>query len=75
MKIEIKKEIANAVTHGIGFITFATLIPLLFVKASHYEMNYKLVGLIFFAIGLVAVYLSSTIYHAVMQLYRKSVVE
>lgn len=66
MKIEIKKEIANAVTHGIGFITFATLIPILFVKASHYEVNYRLVGLIFFAIGLVAVYLSSTIYHAVM---------
>ncbi len=66
MKIEIKKEIANAVTHGIGFITFATLIPLLFVKASHYEANYKLIGLIFFSIGLVAVYASSTIYHAIM---------
>lgn len=66
MKVEIKKEIANAITHGIGFITFATLIPLLFVKASHYEVNYKIVGLIFFAIGLVAVYASSTIYHAIM---------
>ena len=66
MKIEIKKEIANAITHGIGFITFATLIPLLFVKASHYDINYRLVGLIFFSIGLVAVYASSTIYHAVM---------
>lgn len=64
MKIEIKKEIANAITHGIGFITFATLLPLLFIKASHYDVNYKLVGLIFFAIGLVAVYLSSTIYHS-----------
>lgn len=66
MKVEIKKEIANAITHGIGFIAFAVLIPLLFVKASHYEVTYKLVGLIFFAIGLVAVYLSSTIYHAIM---------
>ena len=64
MKIEIKKEIANAITHGIGFVTFATLLPLLFIKASHYDVNYKLVGLIFFAIGLVAVYLSSTIYHS-----------
>ena len=66
MKIEIKKEIANSITHGLGFITFATLIPLLFVKASHYEVDYKLVGLIFFAIGLVAVYTSSTFYHAIM---------
>lgn len=66
MKIEIKKEIANAITHGIGFITFATLIPILFVKASHYEINYRLVGLIFFSIGLFAVYTSSTIYHAIM---------
>lgn len=66
MKVEIKKEIANAITHGIGFITFATLIPILFVKASHYDVNYRIVGLIFFAIGLVAVYASSTIYHAIM---------
>ncbi len=66
MKIEIKKEIANAITHGIGFITFATLIPILFVKASHYEVNYKIIGLIFFSIGLFAVYTSSTIYHAIM---------
>jgi hemolysin III len=66
MKVEIKKEIANAITHGIGFITFATLIPILFVKASHYDVNYRIVGLIFFAIGLMAVYASSTIYHAIM---------
>lgn len=73
MKIEIKKEIANAITHGLGFITFAALIPILFVKASHYEVNYKIVGLIFFSIGLVAVYLSSTIYHAVMHEKAKSI--
>jgi hemolysin III len=66
MKVEIKKEIANAITHGIGFITFATLIPVLFVKASHYDVNYRIVGLIFFAIGLMAVYASSTIYHAIV---------
>lgn len=66
MKVEIKKEIANVVTHGIGFITFATLIPILFVKASHYDLNYKITGLIFFAIGLGAVYTFSTVYHAVM---------
>lgn len=66
MKVEIKKEIANAITHGIGLITFITLIPILFVKASHYEVNYRIVGLIFFAIGLIMVYASSTIYHAIM---------
>ncbi|MCB0507462.1 MAG: hemolysin III family protein [Chitinophagales bacterium] len=73
MKIEIKKEIANAVTHGIGFITFATLIPILFVKVSHYEVNYKLVGLIFFSIGLSAVYLSSTFYHAITHTKAKGI--
>ncbi len=73
MKIEIKKEIANAVTHGLGFITFATLIPILFVKASNYDVNYKLVGLIFFSIGLVAVYLSSTFYHAIMHEKTKNI--
>ena len=66
MKVEIKKEIANVITHGVGFITFATLIPLMFVKAAHYEVTYRLVGLIFFAIGLTAVYTCSTIYHAVI---------
>lgn len=66
MKVEIKKEIANAITHGIGLITFITLIPILFVKASHYEVNYRIIGLIFFSIGLIMVYASSTIYHAIM---------
>ncbi|HQG38221.1 MAG TPA: hemolysin III family protein, partial [Chitinophagales bacterium] len=66
MRIEVKKEIANAVTHGAGFITFATLIPLMFVKASRHDVDYRLVGLIFFAIGLSAVYISSTVYHAIM---------
>ncbi|HNF48157.1 MAG TPA: hemolysin III family protein [Chitinophagales bacterium] len=65
MKIEIKKEIANAITHGLGFITFAALIPIMFVRYAHLKLDNKLTGLIFFAIGLVLVYASSTIYHAI----------
>lgn len=71
MKIEIKKEIANVITHAIGFIAFVTLIPMMFVKASQYSVDYRIVGLIFFSIGLVAVYASSTIYHAVTNQRKK----
>lgn len=71
MKIEIKKEIANVITHAIGFIAFVTLIPMMFVKASQYPVDYRIVGLIFFSIGLVAVYASSTIYHAVTNQRKK----
>lgn len=66
MKAEIKKEIANAITHGLGLLAFLSLIPLLFVKASMYQLDTKWIGLILFAVGLVAVYASSTIYHAIM---------
>ena len=67
MKIEIKKEIANSITHGIGLLTFISLIPFLFIKASHYKADYRLTGLVLFSIGLVAVYTSSTLYHAFMK--------
>ena len=44
---------------------------MMFVKASQYPVDYRIVGLIFFSIGLVAVYASSTIYHAVTNQRKK----
>ena len=66
MKVETRKELANTVTHAIGLIAFVTLIPIMFVKAAKYELDGKLLGLILFSVGLVAVYTSSTVYHAIM---------
>jgi len=73
MRLEIKKEIANTITHGIGLLTFLSLIPFLFIKATKYDLDMKLLGLILFAVGLVAVYTSSTIYHAIMHEKTKKV--
>lgn len=67
MKIEIKKEIANSVTHGIGLLTFISLLPFLFIKAAAYKVDYRITGLILFSVGLIAVYTSSTLYHAIMK--------
>ena len=66
MKVETRKELANTVTHAIGLIAFVTLIPIMFVKAAKYELDGKLLGLIMFSVGLVAVYTSSTVYHSIM---------
>jgi hemolysin III len=66
MKVEIKKEIANSITHGIGILFFLSAIPFLLYKAFHVKTIY-LVACIVFAIGLIMVYSSSTLYHAIQK--------
>jgi len=73
MKVETKKEIANTLTHGVGLIAFLSLIPFLFIKASKHDLDGKLLGLILFSVGLVAVYTSSTVYHAIFHEKTKKV--
>lgn len=66
MKIEIKKEIANSITHGIGILFFLIATPFLLHKAFQVKTIY-LVACIVFSIGLIMVYASSTIYHAIQK--------
>lgn len=66
MSIETKKEVANTITHGVGLLIFISLIPFMFIRASNFRVDDELLGLILFSVGLVAVYTSSTVYHAIV---------
>lgn len=62
MKNLCKKEVANVITHGIGFIVFIILIPFLLYKTYHYDSS-LLFPSILFCVGLLLVYGFSTVYH------------
>lgn len=66
MKVELKKEIANSITHGIGILFFLTATPFLLYKAFQVKTTY-LLACVVFAIGLLMVYGSSTLYHAIQK--------
>jgi hemolysin III len=61
----MEEEIANMVSHGLGFLIFSVVCPVLLIKASNDNLdNYFLASLIF-GISLLMVYTSSTLYHSV----------
>lgn len=64
----MNEEIANMVSHGIGFIIFTFTCPLLFIKANQSELKNYLLSSIIFGISLLMVYTSSTLYHSVYKL-------
>jgi hemolysin III len=60
----LPEEKINAITHGIGVVFTLIAIPILFVKSSKIEGYNANLGTIMFGLGMLAVYLSSTLYHA-----------
>jgi hemolysin III len=58
------EEIANAVTHGLGLIGSLLGIPVLLGAAAAGNDRALLIGTIIFAATLVALYATSTLYHA-----------
>ncbi len=67
-----REEIANIVTHGIGFVLFAIASPILIQLASKSGTWYQILGLIIFCLSLLMVYSSSTIYHSLLDQRLKS---
>ena len=61
------EELANALTHGIGVAIFMVLCPLIISLAVQTKSSSKIVGVCFFSFGLLAVYLSSTLFHAISE--------
>ena len=57
------EEIANAVSHGVGFVLALVALPVLVVHASPHGAA-AVVGASVFAVTLALLYLSSTLYHA-----------
>jgi hemolysin III len=59
-----REEIANSVSSGVGLIAIIGGIPFLLSSAIQHGSEFSLAGVIIFAATMVALYLSSTIYHA-----------
>jgi channel protein (hemolysin III family) len=59
----LPEEVVNAITHGIGVVFTFTLIaiPILWEKSSEISGYYATLGIIAFGLGMLAVYLSSTL--------------
>lgn len=58
------ENIANSLTHGVGVLMFMVLCPMLIATAVLTAYNRKITGSVIFSFGLLAVYLSSTLFHA-----------
>lgn len=60
-----KEELANAVSHGFGLVLGLIAIPFLLMKAMENGGFSALIAAMAFALGILMVYTSSTLYHAV----------
>ena len=58
------EEIANSITHGLGFVASLALAPMLVVAAVRAHDAWRVVGASVFAATLIMLYAASTIYHA-----------
>ncbi|MDW8274598.1 MAG: hemolysin III family protein [Chitinophagales bacterium] len=61
----LKEEIANAVTHGAGFLFTLIAIPFLITYAVEKGNTATIWSVSIFSFGMLMVYLSSTLYHAI----------
>jgi hemolysin III len=67
--LEIRKqttpeEIANSVSHGIGFVAALIGTPFLIIRAARYGDAQAIVAVSLFAASVLILYLASTMYHA-----------
>ncbi len=60
----VGEEIANAVSHGVGFVAALLAAPILIAQAARQEGAAPIVGASVFATTMLLLYLASTLYHA-----------
>ena len=58
------EEIANSISHGVGFVMAVALSPALIISAVRQESAAGIVGASIFAFTLILLYVTSTLYHA-----------
>jgi hemolysin III len=68
----LPEETVNALTHGIGVLFTLFAIPVLLEKSSKIHAYNADLGLFMFGFGMLAVYLSSTLYHATRRVKLKN---
>ena len=59
----VAEEIANSVSHGVGFLAAVAVCPVLIVSAVQRDSSAGIVGASVFAFTMVLLYLTSTLYH------------
>lgn len=67
------ENLVNSLTHGVGVLLFLVLCPMLIATAVLTNYRPKISGSVIFSFGLLAVYFSSTIYHALPEKMSKHV--
>ncbi|MDB5193767.1 MAG: hypothetical protein JWQ96_3330, partial [Segetibacter sp.] len=60
-----QEEVANALTHGVGFLLALTLVPVLIARATATDTIQMKLAAALFSFGILMSYLSSTVYHVV----------
>jgi hemolysin III len=63
-KQTLPEETVNAITHGLGVVFTLIATPILLEKSSKSAVYETHLGILMFGFGMLAVYLSSTLYHA-----------
>ncbi len=66
------EEIVNSVTHGIGFLGAIALTTILVVRAALHGNAWHIVTFSIFGVGMMMLYLASTLYHSATNLRTKS---
>ncbi len=61
------EENVNAITHGLGIILCLIAIPFLIIKSTQSNNFVMVWGVSIFSFGMLAVYLSSTVYHSLRE--------
>lgn len=65
MVFSIREEIANAITHGIGFLLSIPALIILVVYAAQSGDPWRIVSFTIFGISMILLYLSSTLLHSI----------
>ncbi|MEZ4413967.1 MAG: hemolysin III family protein [Gemmatimonadales bacterium] len=66
------EEIANSVSHGVGFVAAVAVLPVLAVNALQHGST-ALVGALVFGVSAALLYLTSTLYHALTPVRAKQI--
>jgi hemolysin III len=67
------EEIANSVSHGVGFLAAVAVSPVLIVSAVRHDSSAAIVGASVFAFTMILLYMTSTLYHALARKKAKRV--
>jgi hemolysin III len=71
----LSEEIANAVTHGVGTAAAIVALTLMLVKAMPTLSGWEMASIAIYGSSMIALFLSSTLYHSITHLPTKAVLK